>query len=102
MIKAMFELYDFIIKNQLTVYYVDWEGVRDNEITILISPIEYAEFTTIITEHFEDLMWDDGYQIKMMADGSLLVDIMPLIEHYCMIEDVEIWETRYKQLGEGK
>lgn len=100
MIKAMFQLYDFIIKNNIAVHYVDWKGNRDNEIIISIDPMDYEEFAKIIVEHFTHLISDGEYYGTVTMDGSLQIDIMPLIEHYCMIEDAEMWDMRYRQLGE--
>lgn len=99
MIKAMFEVYDFIIKNDLEIQYIEKAGSKEDEIIVFIDPASYEEFATIIAEHFANLVSDGDYQATITTDGSLGVNIMPLIEHYCMIEDIGIWKSRYKQLG---
>lgn len=95
--KQAFELYDFIILNGLEVHYIRTEIGNDDEIIVFVNSNSYHEFAGILTEHFSGAL--DELEPHITSDGSIGINILPLIDHVCMIEDAEIWEARYKQIG---
>lgn len=95
----IFDLYDFVVSEGIELQFYDVVNNENpyGEIVMFVDRCDSNKFLELLDDNFCGIFDDGGFDVKIVSDGSLCVNLLNIIVGYCDDEDMGRWVSRFKR-----